>query len=264
MTKRALILLGLAVLCVALPAASFADHGEGDDRGDGDRRESDRRDGDRRERSDRRHAPDVTLYEISERVTFDPDPQNPGIILRTATSPLLGFAVVGTPLCPPDLQIVVPRLNRCAVIADGTSRVSVVTGLGRVSGTFDVVINAPGNDPVHIPDLPVLSGTFEGSVNLSSAVVHRVPLGSVTGNFAITHVADPNTGQLVALPTPLTLPFTGTFRLPFGLDLVGRTVRHRDSLAHFYLEDDVRTHIRIKSDERSIGFPTVRLELNFP
>src|SRR5439155_1647446 len=89
MTKRALIVLGLTLSCLVFPAASYAD-----DRGDGDREDGDRRDRDRREQSDGRGSADVTLYEISERVTFDPDPHNPAVIVRTATSPLLGFAAV--------------------------------------------------------------------------------------------------------------------------------------------------------------------------
>src|SRR2546430_4733336 len=118
----------------------------------------------------------VTLYEISERVTFDPDPSSAGMIRRNATSPLQGFAEVGTPLCPSELLVSVPRIQSCTVIATGTDSVSTATGWGPVSGTFDVVINAPGNSSVHVPDLPVISGTFGGEVELSRAVLRRVPL----------------------------------------------------------------------------------------
>src|SRR5262249_22197145 len=128
----------------------------------------------------------VTLYEVSERVTFDPDRSVAGVIRRNATSPLQGFAALGTPLCPSPLMVSVPRLESCTVIATGTDSVSTVTGTGPVSGNFDVVINAPGNSSVHVPDLPVLSGTFSGSVDLSLAVLHRMPLGSITGSFTIT------------------------------------------------------------------------------
>src|SRR5262245_45993027 len=43
------------------------------------------------------HAADtgVTLYEVSERVTFDPDPSPAGVVRRNATSPLQGFAALG-------------------------------------------------------------------------------------------------------------------------------------------------------------------------
>jgi hypothetical protein len=40
-------------------------------------------------------------------------------------------------------------------------------------------------------DLPVISGTFTGGIDLSLAVLHRVPLGSIVGSFTITQIADP-------------------------------------------------------------------------
>src|SRR5262244_485596 len=86
-------------------------------------------------------ATGVTLYEISERVTFD---QTEGVVFRNATSPLQGFAALGTPLCPSELLISVPGLESCTVIATGTDSVSTQSGTGPVSGTFDVVVNAPG------------------------------------------------------------------------------------------------------------------------
>src|SRR5262249_22555424 len=149
----------------------------------------------------------VTLYEISERVTFDPDPSSPGVILREATSPLQGFAEVGNTLCPSALLITVSVMQR--YIAIDTDSVSTVTGLGPVRVTFDVVVNAPGNSTVHVPDLPVISGTFQGDVDLSPAVLHHVPLGSITGSFTIARTADPISGALSALPPPVVLPFSG-------------------------------------------------------
>ena len=205
----------------------------------------------------------VTLYEISERVTFDPDSSSPGVIRRNATSPLQGFAEVGTPLCPSALLISVPRIQSCTVIATGTDTVSTVTGLGPVSGTFDVVINAPGNSSVHVPDLPVISGTFGGSVDLSLAVLHRVPLGTIAGSFTITQMANPATGMLGPLPQPVVLPFQGTFRMPFAIDTHARHVRSDRKHAAFYLADDLRTLMLVRPTELSVGFPTVRLEVTF-
>src|SRR6266852_8301248 len=203
----------------------------------------------------------VTLYEISERVTFDPDPSTAGVIRRNATSPLQGFAELGTPLCPSELLITVPRMQSCTVIATGTDTVSTVTGMGPVSGTFDVVINAPGNSSVHVPDLPVISGTFSGDVDLSFAVLHHVPLGAIRGSFTITQMADPKTGILV--PQSVVLPFKGTFRLPFAIDTHARHVRSDRKHAAFYLADDFRTLILVQPTELSVGFPTVRLEVTF-
>jgi hypothetical protein len=208
-------------------------------------------------------ATGVTLYEISERVTFDPDPTSAGVIRRNATSPLQGFAEVGTPLCPSQLLISVPRIQSCTVIATGTDSVSTMTGIGPVSGTFDVVINAPGNSSVHVPDLPVISGTFSGTVDLSLAVLHRLPLGSITGSFTITQMADPATGTLGPLPQPVVLPFKGIFRMPFAVDTHARHVRSDRKHAAFYLADDFKTLVLVRPAELSVGFPTVRLEVTF-
>ena len=205
----------------------------------------------------------VTLYEISERVTFDPDPSSTGVIRRNATSPLQGFAELGTPLCPSELLISVPRLKSCTIIATGTDSVSTVIGTGPVSGTFDVVIDAPGNSSVHVPDLPVISGTFAGDVDLSPAVLHRVPLGTIRGTFTITQMADLTSGRLALLAGPIVLSFKGTFRMPFAVDTHGRAVRGERQSAAFYLADDLRTLILVRPTERSIGFPTVRLEVTF-
>jgi hypothetical protein len=212
------------------------------------------------DRDDATGTTGVTLYEVSERVSFD---QVQGIVLRNATSPLQGFAALGTPLCPSKLLISAPHMRSCTVIATGTDSVSTVTGTGPVSGTFDVVINAPGNSDVHVPDLPVISGTFSGTVDLSLAVLHRIPLGSITGSFTITQTADPATGVLVPLPQAIVLPFGGTFRMPFTLDAQGRFQRSDREHAAFYLKDDLRTVVPVRAFERSTGFPDVRLEVSF-
>jgi hypothetical protein len=233
MTKRVLIFAGLA-LSLLLPAAGHAE-------------------------------PRVTLYEISERVTFNPGSVQDNssiVILRTATSPLFGFADLGTPLCPSELLVAVPRLRKCAVSATGTSEVSTVTGIGAVYGTFDVLINAPGNSKVHVPNLSVITGTFDGIVDLSRAVLSYVPLGSIAGNFTITQMADAS-GTLMPV-TPVPLPFTGTFRLPVGIDHPGWAgTSDDDDDEAFYLADDLTTLIRVKDRERSVGFPPVRLEVRF-
>jgi len=205
----------------------------------------------------------VTLYEVSERVTFDPDPSVPGVIRRNATSPLQGFAALGTPLCPSQLLVSVSPIESCTVIATGTDSVSTVTGTGPVSGTFDVVVNAPGNSSVHVPDLPVISGTFTGAVDLSPAVLGRVPVGSIAGTFTIARVADLATGMLMEPPQPVVLPFKGTFRMPFKLDARGRFQKSDRNNPAVYLDDDLRTLLPVRAFERSTGFPIVRLEVSF-
>jgi hypothetical protein len=243
MVKQLVIVAGLVLSLLVLAEASHA--------------------GDREGQADSLGGTGVTLYEISERVTFDPDPSSPGVIRRNAISPLQGFAEVGTPLCPSELLISVPRIRSCTVIATGTDSVSTVSGVGPVSGTFDVVINAPGNSSVHVPDLPVISGTFSGQVDLSLAVLHHVPLGSIAGTFTITQTADPATGMLGPLPQPVVLPFKGTFRMPFAIDTHARHVKSDRKHAAFYLADDLRTLSLVRPTELSVGFPTVRLEVTF-
>jgi len=244
MTNRAWILAGLAASLLVFPAVGYAD----DDRDD---------------RSAPRPLAHLTLHEISERVTFDPDPSHAGLILRNAVAPLLGFAELGTPLCPSELLIAVPRMRRCTVIATGRDSISTVDGLGPVTGDFDVVINAPGNSSVHVPNLPVIHGTFDGNVDLSLAVINHIPLGSIIGSFTVTATADPRTGVLVPLSPPVVLPFSGTFRLPFGIGDHHEWERSDHGRPAFYLADNLRTRIRIRSNELSIGFATVRLEVTF-
>src|SRR5438876_5153735 len=178
--KRVLTFAGLALSLLALPAASDAVAG-------------------------------VTLYEINERVTFSPKKlEDSVVIFRNATSPLLGFADLGTPLCPSALLITAPRTQRCTVIARGWSELSTVSGIGPVHGKFDVVIAAPGNSSAHVPNLPVITGTFDGTIDLSLAILSQVPLGSITGTFTITQMADAS-GTLIQV-TPVHIPVTGTFR----------------------------------------------------
>ena len=220
MTKRVLIFAGLALSLLALPAASDAGAG-------------------------------VTLYEINERVTFSPKKlEDSVVIFRNATSPLLGFADLGTPLCPSALLITAPRTQRCTVIARGWSELSTVSGIGPVHGKFDVVIAAP-----------VITGTFDGTIDLSLAILSQVPLGSITGTFTITQMADAS-GTLVPV-TPVLLPFMGTFRLPFRIDQEGWVERSDDEGEAFYLADDFMTLMEVRDRERSVGFPTVRLEVRF-
>jgi hypothetical protein len=226
MTKRALIFAGLALALLVLPTAGYA-------------------------------QATVTLYEISERVTYSPKNLTDSVvIIRNATAPLLGFADLGTPLCPSELLVTAPRIKSCTVIATGTNEVSTVTGIGPVRGTFDVVVNAPGNRKGHVPNMPMIAGTFDGTMDLSPAVLLQVPLGSMTGNLTITEMAD-GSGTLAPV-TPVILPFTGTFRLPFEIDSPGRSSREA-----YYLADDLITLIEVKDRERSVGFPTVRLEVRF-
>ena len=95
------------------------------------------------------------------------------------------------------------------------------------------------------------------------AVLHQVPLGSITGRFTSAQMADPATGMLAPLPQPVVLPFNGTFRMPFKLGAQGRFERTLREHEAFYLGDNFQTLIPVRGFERSTGFPDVRLEVRF-
>ena len=90
---------------------------------------------------------------------------------------------------------------------------------------MDVVTDLPGNSWVRVPDLPVLSGTFAGTIDLTQAVVS-------------------DTGGVLLL-----------------FDDLGDPVRADRHHAAFYLADDRTTGIPVGPDELAIRFPTVRLDV---
>jgi len=190
------------------------------------------------------------LYEVTETVHFGAN----GMVVtsRDAVAILMGFAPVGTPLCPVQALITNPAAQTCTITGMGQDSVSLATGTGDVWGTFAVVVNAPGNSAVHVPDLPLMTGTFKGQNDLSPAVLRGVPVGSIRGTFMIDND-----------PSGVGVPFTGTFRLPFALDAKGQAKEPDDEReAVYYLGDDGRL-IRVQYHERSLGFPAVRLEIKF-
>jgi len=92
--------------------------------------------------------------------------------------------------------------------------------------------------------LPVLTGTFTGDVDLSPAVLSRIPLGYLRNG----HLTIDQTGQVIN--------FSGTIRLPFGF--VDAWGRKSDS----YLDANGNP-MSVKQHERDLGFPLVRLEGTF-
>ncbi len=186
---------------------------------------------------------DATLYEVTETVRFD-TAAGLSVTLRDAIATLMGSARLGTPLCPAAVLLTNTAVQTCEISGQGQDSVSLVTGLGPVWGKFAVLINAPGNSADHVPDLPVLTGTFTGDVDLSPAVRAQIPLGYLRN------------GKLVIDQTGQVISFAGTFRLPFSrADDEGRN-------SDFYLADD-GTPIHVRQQERDLGFPLVRLEVTF-
>lgn len=197
------------------------------------------------------------LYEVTENVNFHPVK---GVSSRNATSALLGAVAVGTPLCASEALATNAETKTCTVLATGSDEISLVTGIGTVSGEYSVVVNAPGNSAVHVPDCPVEAGKFEGTIDFSRPL-QGVPVASVTGTFTRTATFVACTVP-IPLSHPAAVPFSGTFRLPFSVDQEGHADEPEVGVPAFYLSDHGHL-IPVRANERDLGFPLVRLEVHF-
>lgn len=138
-------------------------------------------------------AADAQLYELTENMKL----VGGKLVHRKATSELMGTANAGTPLCPLPVN--------CTINATGSDNINLATGLGNFGGTFTVVVHVQGENATDSPEYVIAKGKFHGKMDFSPAILAGVPLGTVVGKM----VLDGGGG---------TVPFTGTFRLPFVLD----------------------------------------------
>jgi len=190
---------------------------------------------------------DAVLYELTEKMYLVDGAGNPvgpeQAVARKADASLAGWARVGTPLCPYEQMTTNSRRTVCSVTAEGLDSISLLTGQGTVEGTFAVVVQ--DDNVIDGPEYVVMNGTFSGAMDLSIR-----PLGKVSGTFV------PNTtGQAV--------PFCGTFRLPFGLNLWGKRENPRRGQSAYYMANDGKSVFPAVHGEKALGMPTVRLELTF-
>jgi hypothetical protein len=198
--------------------------------------------------------PDAILYEVTEDMYLQDGAGNPVSSVvpggrRSAVAQLSGWAKVGTPLCPWFVLSINPKAKKCTVNATGADNLSLDTGQGTLSGKYAVVVQ--GDNKTDAPEFVIMTGTFAGNADLSLSLSGQAPLGFITDGIATID------GSLT------TFKFTGTFRLPFVLDERGRRFwlgRVWDSA--YYLDDS--GHLQpVKVNERSLGYPTVRLEIEF-
>ena len=199
--------------------------------------------------------PDAVFYELTEEAVFRPDG------FRDATSALEGKAREGSPLCPRGLQayaksffpadVAVKTTPRCRVVAIGHSVINVNRdsrqfGSGEIGGTFWVVVNSVATNLTDAAELVVMTGSFKGQVQVTDLPAGRLieilPGSVFTPTMAL---------EGFPLRPNASFPFTGTFRLPF-------TVHH----AAVYLTDRGAL-VPVLPEERALGEPTVRLEVNF-
>ncbi|PYP94217.1 MAG: hypothetical protein DMD38_16200 [Gemmatimonadetes bacterium] len=198
--------------------------------------------------------PDVVLYEVTEDMYLKDAASNfvasvvPGG-RRTAVAQLSGWAKVGTPLCPWSVLSLSPNATHCTLNATGGDDLSLATGKGTLGGTFAVVVQ--GDNPVDAPEFVIMTGTFSGDADLSLSLTDQAPIGFITNGVA----------TIDGVPEA-TFTFAGTFRLPFALDEHGRHHKPRRGRDAFYLNAQSRP-VKVNDDERSLGWPTVRLEIDF-
>jgi hypothetical protein len=214
----------------------------------------------------------ATLYELTENMKLVQRTHRHGkpVGRRIATSAITGVAEVGTPLCPSsDFQ---SGPAGCAVNVLGHDNVSLVTGLGTLTGTFTTVVQ--GDNPVDGPEAVVLRGEFNGQMDFSPAILGQVPFGTVVGKVKVNH-------------SRRRTDFTGVFRLPFAGNFEvapGVTLRQifcplsptpnpyaamlygGVDLAYLDFDDKNAPNgqcLDIQPNELSLGAPLVRFDISF-
>jgi hypothetical protein len=200
--------------------------------------------------------PDAVLYEVTEDMylkdaagKFVNSPVPGG--RRTAVAQLSGWAKLGTPLCPAWVKAIAPKTKKCTLNATGADDLSLETGKGTLAGSYSVVVQ--GDNKVDAPEFVIMTGTFKGDADLSPSMSGQAPIGYITNGVATID------GQSAVFK------FTGTFRLPFALDDTGRYRNYRpwwSELEAYYLDSNGNPK-RVKDSERSLGRPTVRIEIDF-
>jgi hypothetical protein len=196
--------------------------------------------------------PDAVFYELTEEAVFRPDG------FRDATSALEGKARQGSPLCPRGLQayakrffpkaVAVKTTPRCRVVAIGRSVIDMNDGpqfgSGEISGTFWVVVNSVATNLTDAAELVVMTGSFAGQVQVRDLPTGRI-IEILPGSVFVPAPALPK------FPVPPSASFSGTFRLPFTVHHVAVYLTDRGGL------------VPVLPEERALGEPTVRLEVNF-
>ncbi len=171
-------------------------------------------------------GPDAVLYELTENMNLTGE----RVLHRRATSELMGTAKAGTPLCPLPVD--------CTINATGSDNISLATGLGNFRGTFTVVVQ--DGQSVDSPEFVVAKGEFSGKMDFSPAILGGVPYGTVDGKMELDDAGG-------------TVPFTGTFFLPFTL-----------GEAEYYLDfNSPYGVVPVANNERALGYATVKFEITF-
>jgi len=183
-------------------------------------------------------AADVVLYEVTEAVRLGKSGS-----FKSSKATLSGVAAPGTSICPAWLATQL-QVDGCTVTVTAVGKADDATGIGPVSGTFDVLMQDANN--VDAPEIVIMRGNLSGTLDLSPAFVDKKPLGTVAGDFDASGVAG-----TVMVGQRARGRFDGVFRIP--LRVGGKAV---------YLLDDGSV-VAAQGGEFLLGSAMVRLELSF-
>jgi hypothetical protein len=189
-------------------------------------------------------ASDAVLYEVTENVRLDRG-------LRLSTSQLQGAVNQHPLLCPKEF-VTRHRADQCTITVVGTSEIDLATGMGPVDGSFSVVVQDP--NATDAPEIVVMAGRFAGTMDMRPALTGTAPLAYVTEASLTVDTSDAGKTGIQ--------PFAATFRLPFSQRLDGRRERANGHRAAYYLSDDGKP-FKVRANERSLGSPTVRIDVSF-
>jgi len=206
-------------------------------------------------------AQNATLYEVTE--TMKLRGRGPEYRTRTATAALSGTIQAGTTLCPAELAAAL-GVDKCGVVALASDSLSLANGKGPVWGRFAVVIQ--GDNKVDGHELVIASGTINGSIDLSAALLEGMPMGTLAGTW---RAKGEQTGPLKGVKVSGLV--SGLFRLPFVFGLPHGCLDDNDPTDCWYVSkpsylfgDLPNVYPKdVQPNELSLGVPTVRLDLNF-
>ena len=219
-------------------------------------------------------TPNAQVYELTEEASLT---AAGALGSEVSVSSMIGFVQSGTALCPAQFATPARRAHRgryrgdirdlgpvCTVTITGNNTVDLATGLGSISGTFAILGPDPINpNAVDAPEVALMTGTFNGSMDFSPAVRAGVPYGTVTG--------------VLSSGASVRVPFTGVFVMPFDAACSWRGDDDRDDRGASFVTDCYLTYtlsgtppvvtvtgmVPLTPAQKAIDFPTARFDIYF-